>query len=209
MDLGCCYGYIVSLLVWQVLRFYLKRSNDKLHILQVFLVLILNFVALGIYSVLPFGKAIINAGVGFAGRSLVFPNVLGLQDGLRTSTEMWVGGLYGNPLLLILAIFGAFALLGFASRFSRLMILWVMVPSLILFVVSSENYMFYRIFYLLPVHVLAAVGLFWVFEVVERKYAFSENKLYWVLKTGLFVLVFLLFFNYSLRSVDGAPLHLV
>jgi len=199
---------LLAYLLWQLLRLYLKRSSAKLHIIQLGSVLIFNFVAYGIYSILPFGKGVTSGGVGFAGRSLVFPNILGLQDGLKTSAEMWVGGLYGNPLLLILAILGMIAIVGFASRFNRLMFLWVMLPSLVLFVVSSENYMFYRIFYVLPVQVLAAIGIFWVFRFFESKYLLNNSRRCWLCKVGLLSLVVLLFFTYALRSVDGAPLHI-
>ncbi len=123
--------------------------------------------------------------------------------------KSWVGGLFANPLLVFFAIVGMFSMVVFANRFSRLMFLWVMVPSLVLLVVSAENYMFYRVMYVVPLQVFAAIGLFWMLNRLESAIGFRNSKISWVCKIAIFVMVVLLLANYALRSVDGAPLHML
>jgi len=95
---------LCAYLVWSILRLYFGRSTDgKVHVLQLLLVLGLNLVAYLVYSVLPFGQGVSSGALGFAGRSITFPNILGLQGGLETMVESWVGGLFANPLLLFFA----------------------------------------------------------------------------------------------------------
>lgn len=200
---------LLAYLVWLVLRFYLHRGKEgKLDILQIVSVLSVNFLVYGIYSVLPFGRAVTSGGLGFVGESIVFPNILGFPEGVKTSVEMWVGGLFANPLLVFLAVLGMFSVVALASRFSRVLLLWVMVPSLALLLVSSENYMFYRIFYLIPFQVLATMGVFWVFGFIENRFRLNGSRIYWLFKIAFLLLVFFVLMNYALRSVDGAPLHL-
>ena len=201
---------LFAYLVWTILRLYFGRSIDgKVHVLQLVLVLCLNLIAYGVYAVLPFGRAVSSGGMGFVGHSIIFPNLLNLQNGLETMVQSWVGGLYANPLLVFFAVAGMFSVIVFANRFSRLMFLWVMVPSLALLVVSAENYMFYRIVYVVPLQILAAIGVFWVLNNFESGLRFKDSKISWLLKIVILVLIMLVFANYALRSVDGAPLHML
>ena len=200
---------LFALLIWEAKNIIRKQTKNKLQTIQLTTIIVVNITIFGIYSLLPFGKGLSTGGAGFAAKSLVLPNITGLQEGLKSSVEMWVGGLYGNSVLLILAILGMVAAVGLAGKFGRLMFLWVMVPSLVLFVVSAENYMFYRIFYELPVQVLAAMGLFGIFNWIETKYELKDSKTFLLLKIAIFALVFLVLLNYALRSGDGAPVHLV
>jgi hypothetical protein len=195
-------------LVWTFFRAQVN-ADEKMHALRLVSILGINISAYMVYAVLPFGRGVSNGAVGFAERSVVFPSILGLQGGLETMVKSWVGGLYANTLLVILAVLGMFSVVAFANRFSRLMFLWVTVPSLVLLVVSAGNYMFYRVVYVIPFQVLAAVGLFWVFTNFENLFLLKDSRFYWVCKIGVFLLFVLLFLNYALRSVDGAPLHLI
>ena len=200
---------LFAYLIWETTKIIRNHSKNKTPTLQLTTIIALNITIFSVYSALPFGKSIAASGAGFAAQSIVWPNITGLQEGLKTSVEMWVGGLFGNPTLLILAILGMAAVVGLTNKFGRLMYLWIMIPSMALFVVSSQNYMFYRIFYVLPVQVLAAMGLFWAFNFVETKYALKNNKTYLLLKIAIIALVFLVLLNYALRSSEGAPLHLI
>ncbi len=189
---------------------HLKQKTDgKGHVLQILFVLGLNLVVYGVYSILPFGRSVGYGGISFVQRSFVLPNVLNLQKGLETMVQAWVGGLYANPLLVFLAIAGILSVAAFATRFSRLMLLWIIVPSLALLVVSAENYMYYRIVYLLPFQILASSGVFWLLNNFENRIHLENSKMAWLLKIGVLVLIVLLFANYALRSVDGAPLHML
>ena len=201
-------GVLFVYSIWELLTIYKNpRDNGYKHAFQLILVLILNFIAYGIYSILPFGKSV-TSGVSFAGRNLALPNLLNLPEGLKNTVEMWVGGVYANSLLIILAILGMFTLILFARRFNRLMLLWVVIPSLALLFVS-ENYLLYRVLYVIPVQILSVLGIFWVFEVVEKKYVLKNNEVYLACKIAGLLLIFLIMLNYALRSVEGAPLHLL
>ncbi len=158
---------LAAYLAWMIIRFLKQRAEPegKVQVLQLFFVIALNLVVYGLYSVLPFGRGVGSGGVGFVGRSVVFPNVLNLEKGLETMVQAWVGGLYANPLLVFLAIAGMLSVAAFATRYSRLMLLWIMVPSLALLVVSAENY------HVLSDSIFVACSNFsfkWCFLVVEQ-----------------------------------------
>jgi len=196
-------------LVWTILRLHFGRSTDgRTHVFQLCLVLGLSLVSYVIYSVLPFGRGVSAGAVGFAGSSILSPNLVKIQSGLEKMVQSWVGGLYANPLLVVLAIAGMFSIVVFANKFSRLMFLWIMVPSLVLFVVSSENYMFYRVLYVVPFQVLGAIGIFWILNIFGNAMGSRNAKIVWFLKIVIFVVVLLFFSNYALHSVNGAPLHI-
>ena len=201
---------LLAYFAWTIVRLHLARGTDgKMHVKQLTLVLGFNLIAYGVYAALPFGRAVSSGGMGFIEHSITFPNLLNLQNGLETMVQMWVGGLYANPLLVFLAVAGMFSIMAFTNRFSRLMFLWVMVPSIALLVVSTENYMFYRIAYVIPLQVLAALGVFWIFSNFENVSRLKGSKLFLLLKIAMLVLVVLFFVNYALRSVDSAPLHIL
>lgn len=200
---------LVAYLAWMSLRLLKHRAEGKVHVLQLFFVLGLNLVAYGIYSVFPFGRRVVSGGIGYVGANVVFPNLLNIQKGLETTVQMWVGGLYANPMLLFFAVAGMFSIIVFATRFSRLLLLWIMVPSLALLVVSAENFMFYRVVYLVPFQILAAIGIFWLLNNFENGMRLNGSKHARYFKVIVLILILLMFANYALRSVDGAPLHML
>ena len=199
-------GYAVVSLVWSFLK---KKPEEKLEILGVFLVLGLNLVFFVVYSSLPFGKGVNNASEGTV--SMISPGAgfLGLQKGLESMVQLWVGGVLGNPLLVILAIFGIFYFVDFAKRFNRLLLLWVALPSLALFVVSPSNFFFYRLVYLVPFQVSAATGLYWLASRLANLMNPKKSPVFQVLKYVVIILVVLFLLNYALRSADGTVLHLI
>jgi hypothetical protein len=123
--------------------------------------------------------------------------------------QSWVGGLFGNPLLILLAVAGVFSMFDFAKRFNRIMLLWVMVPSLALLAVTPDPY-YYRFLYLIPIQVQAAAGLFWIISklgFVRSWFKAGRNLRTFKILTVTLVVLFLL--NYALRSVDEAILHIL
>ncbi len=200
---------LAAYLSWMIFRILKHKAEGKVHVLQLFFVLGLNLVVYELYSIFPFGARIGSGGIGYVGANVVVPNVLNLQKGLETTVQMWVGGLYANPLLLFFAVAGMFSIVVFSTRFSRLMLLWVMVPSLALLVVSSENFMFYRFVYLVPFQILAAIGIFWLLNKFENAMQLKGSKSAWYFTVIILSLIVFLFANYALRSFDGAPLHLL
>jgi len=158
---------------------------------------------------LPFGSGVSSAGEGVV--SLVSPGAgfLGLQAGLESMVRLWVGGVFGNPLLVVLAVFGVFCFLDFAKRFNRLVLLWVTVPSLVLFGVSPSSFLFYRLVYLVPFQVLAAGGVYWLVCRLEKVTSAKKGWVFVALKIMAIILVVLFLLNYAFRSANGTVLHVV
>ena len=123
--------------------------------------------------------------------------------------QTWVGGLLGNPLLVILAVAGAFTVMNFTKRYNRIMLLWVAVPSLALLATPPDLY--YRIVYLIPMQIPAATGLCWILNKLRSlEVRFKVNEKYSrMLGISLIALVVLFLLNYALRSVDEAVIHVL
>ncbi len=191
------------------LSFLKKRPEEKREVLGVCLVLGLNLAFFVVYSLLPFGRGVSSASEGTV--SMISPGAgfLGLLGGLERMVQLWVGGVFGNPLLVVLAVFGVFCFADFTKRFNRLVLLWMAVPSLALFAVSPNNFYFYRLVYLVPFQVLAAAGLYWIVNRLEKALSAKNNWVFAALKILVILLVVLFLLNYALRSADGTVLHLI
>jgi hypothetical protein len=122
--------------------------------------------------------------------------------------QMWMGGLFGNPLLLILAVAGMFALFDFTGKFNRIMLLWVMIPSIALLAVSPDPF-YYRFIYLVPIQAQAAAGLCWMVTKLNLRGLFKTSETFRLAITSVTVLTVLFLLNYSLRSVDEAIIHIL
>jgi len=200
---------LAAYFAWMLLR----RSREKSQIAPLALLLIANGLFYALYTLASFGKGV-GHGEGevlnLTTLNLGLPSLLRLQNGLGLMVANWVGGLFGNPLLIILAITGMFAIIDLKrplTNFQRIMLLWVIIPSLSLLVIPlGQEVLFWRLIYLIPTQILAAMGLHTIFNIIkdaETKSKLSPTHSY-VLRILLFTLVVLLLLNYSLRSVDEA-----
>ena len=199
-------AYGAASLVWMLLK---NKPEEKLDVLRLILVLAINFVFYMVYSLSPFGKGVSSVSesvVTWVSPAFGFLNV---HSGLANMVDWWVGGLFGNALLVGLAIFGAVLLSDFAKRFNRLMMLWVAVPSVLLFVVSAESFFYYRLVYLVPFQILAFAGLYWIAARLEAWLSTRTGRDAQVLRIVLIAGGSLFLLNYALRSVDGSLLHIV
>jgi hypothetical protein len=97
----------------------------------------------------------------------------------------------------------------FTKRFNRIMLLWIVIPSLTLLTISPDLY--HRSIYLIPIQILAAMGLLWIFGKFEEKVGrLRENEfLFNSLKILIVALVVLFLFNYALRSVDESMIYAI
>ncbi len=194
---------------WTLIR---KTSKRKREILLLTLLLTSNFLFYTAYALAPFGKSLSSAEGGNlfeVASGISVSNFLNLQNNLATIVQSYVGGLFGNPLLVLLAVVGVFSMFDFAERFNKIMILWIAVPSLALLAVSPDPY-YYRFLYLIPIQIQAAAGLVWIISKLEivRSWFKTDRNLH-RFKTLIFVLVILFLFNYALRSVDEALVHVL
>lgn len=196
---------LISYLAWAVI----SKSQRKLETTPLTILLAANLLFYIIYNLTPLGKGV-SSGEGTTLQSIAanisISNLLQLGNTLTSMVQMWAGGLFANPPLVILAIAGMLSMSSY-SRFNRMMLLWVAVPSLVLLTISpAQDELYYRLVYLIPFQILAALGLQSILNKlrdIEQK--FKLNPAYSRLLNVLLVSLIMLFLlNYSLRSVDEA-----
>lgn len=199
---------LVSYLAWILVG----RSEEKAEIAPMVMLLGANLLFYVFYSLAPFGKGLGNGG-GAVLHMVGVSNPFQLQSGLAIMVSLRVGGLFGNPLMIILAVVGMFSMINFSrslTKFHRIVLLWVIIPSLALFAIpSGQELLYYRLVYLVPFQILAAVGLYWMLDKLkdmEHRHKLSVKYSY-VLRVLLFTLVVLFLLNYALRSVDEAMIY--
>lgn len=202
---------IAILFAYFALIFLRRDSEEKIEIAPLVLLLAANLAFYVIYSLMPFGTGVSHAEesiLQYATSNIGLSSFLNLQNNLASMVQMWVGGLLGNPLLLTLAVAGMLSIMDFRKRFDRLMLFWVMVPSLALLATPPD--LFYRVVYLIPIQILAATGLYWMLNKLEEAISsLKTSETFHMLKISIIILILLFLLNYSLRSVDGAVIHIL
>jgi hypothetical protein len=196
-------------LIYGLLR---KRNEDKVKIKQLIVFLSANTLFFISYALLPFGEGLATAAgvvMNYTLPTFGFSNLLNVQNGLENMVKVWVGGLFGNPLLILLAVIGVFAMVDYAKRYNRLMLVWVAVPFLALFAFSPESFFYYRIVYLVPIQIFAASGLNLALDKLEAATMLKSTKSFQMLKILIIILVVAFLLNYSLRASDVVPLHIL
>jgi hypothetical protein len=200
---------LLSYLAWILWR---KRSEGVFGMKLLTFLLAANLFFYAAYALAPFGKGVSSGASGIVqsfASSVSISNLLNLQNGLASIIQEWVGGLFANPLLIALAVAGVFSMFDFTKRFNRLMVLWVLVPSIALLAVSPDPF-YIRFTYLIPLQIPAASGLLWVIEKLEDRWGrFKTNETFRTLTISIVVLVVLFLLNYALRSVDGALIQML
>jgi hypothetical protein len=196
---------LVSCLAWTLMR----RAQEKWDIAPLSILLAANALFYVFYSLIPFGGGLGSNAAVLRSTMWSFPSLSNLYSALGIMVSNFLGGLFGNPLMIILAITGMFSITSLresSAKFNRIMLLWVAVLSLPLLVFAPGQNMlvFYRLVYLVPMQILAAIGLQLILNRIkdaERKLKLNTRHAY-ILRMLLFTLVMLFLLNYSLRSVD-------
>lgn len=199
---------LVFCLAWTLFR---RRPDRKPQIVPLFFILASNLVFYVAYTLAPFGQGVSNGAgtVSSVLSSISISNLLNLQTNLASMVQSFVGGLFGNPLLILLAILGVLSMFNLAKTFNRIMLLWIVVPSLAILAVSPDPY-YYRFIYLIPIQIQAAAGLNWTLDKLgHTRSSLETDKTLRTAPALIATLVLLLLLNYALRSVDQAPLHLL
>jgi hypothetical protein len=196
---------LISYFAWAVIR----KSQRKLETTPLTILLAANLLFYIVYNLTPLGKGVAS-GEGTYLQSIAsnisISNLLQLGNTLTSMVQTWAGGLFANPPLVILAIVGMLSITS-NSKFNRMMLLWVAVPSLVLLTISpAQDAFYYRLVYLVPFQILAALGLQSILnKLKDTEQKFKLNSAYSRLLNLLLVsLVMLFLLNYSLRSVDEA-----
>jgi hypothetical protein len=188
-----------------------KKPEIKSQAVPLIFLLASNLVFYFAYSHAPFGTQV-GSGAGLASgvlSSVSVSNFLTLQTNLANTVQFVLGGLFANPLLIILALAGVLSMFNLAKTFNRIMLLWIIIPSIAMLVVSPDPY-YYRFMYLIPIQIQAAAGLQWIINRLERaKTSLRINKTLGTAPILIVTLVLLLMLNYALRSVDTAPIQVL
>jgi hypothetical protein len=206
------YATMIIMTCYSAWAFLRRKNEEKSEITLPTLVLTANLLFYLICSVAPFGNGIGIAEQGVSNivaSNFSISNLFSLQGGLSSMVQTMVGGLLGNPLLIILAVAGVFPITNFTKRFNRIMLLWIMIPSITLLAVSHDLY--HRSIYLIPIQILASIGLLWIFDKFEEKMGrlHEHEFLFNSLKILIVALVMLFLLNYSLRSVDESMISTI
>lgn len=205
---------LMAILAFYLMWTFLGRKPDrKSEVTLVAFLLASNLAFYGFYSLAPFGKGVSSAErttLQNVASSISVSNLLNLQSNLNSMVQAWVGGLFGNPLLILLAIAGVLSMFNFTKKFNRMMLLWIIVPSLALLAVSPDPY-YYRLTYLIPIQIQAAAGLQWALNRLEHLKALSKpgSLLLRVVSVSIITLTVLLMLNYALRSADEAVVNML
>ncbi len=112
-------------------------------------------------------------------------------------------GLYSNWIMLTLAVIGLFAMRRSEPSARIVLESWILVPALLVFLLGWE--MQWRLLFLIPYHILAAVGLValvgMIAKHVEIRAGSRADRLILTMQWSLIILVFLLFLNNAVRSM--------
>lgn len=192
---------LITYLIWIFLR---RKPEEKFEIALLIFLLAANLMFYAVYALTPFGKGASNGEGGVLHEltsDIGISNFFNLQNNLAFMVQKRVGGLFGDPMLIILAVAGVFSMMDFTKRFNRIMLLWVMIPSLALLPVSEPFY--FRLIYLIPLQIQAAAGLYLIFnKLKDTKGNFKTAKAFHILRISIITLILLFLLNYSLRMVD-------
>jgi len=123
--------------------------------------------------------------------------------------QMYVGGYYGNPLLMALAICGMISLRGAERGFRDVLLSWTLVTSIIFVAMVPDE--LWRVLYVVPFQFLAPLGLCLLIDFTRRLWRAPtidlDAKILGVFEVELLLLILLSMFNYALRSVFLLPLR--
>jgi hypothetical protein len=202
---------LISYLAWTLMR----RAQEKWDIAPLSILLAANALFYVFYNFIrPFGGGLGNNAAVLRRVMWSVPSLPNLHNALRIMVSNFLGGLFGNPLMIILAVAGMFSITNLeesSAKFNRIMLLWIAVLSLPLLVFAPGQNMlvFYRLVYLIPLQILAAIGLQLILNRLkdaERKFKLNP-RCCCMLRVLLFTLVVLFLLNYSLRSVDEVQIY--
>jgi len=123
--------------------------------------------------------------------------------------QMYVGGYYGNPLLMALAVCGMISLRRAERAFRDVLLSWTLVTSIIFVAMVPDE--LWRVLYVVPFQFLAPLGLCLLINFARRLWRAStidlDAKILGVFEVELLLLILLLMLNYALRSVSFLPLR--
>ncbi len=135
--------------------------------------------------------------------SISYTNLLSVFQTLEITFTSFLGGAYANPLILIISTIGLFQIAKSRQRFHQILLAITIVCTLGTFFTSSTMpYLFQsRFIYLIPFHILAAIGLKKVINTAITIFNDRTGAIAKVIPLILQITVFTYLLSYALRVV--------
>lgn len=203
------WGILVSI-VWLFFILSILKRSKKIVMVFTFLTLALSFLIISLMffsRIKPIMFKEFLSGYQEILPSFSFLYLLKLNETLTKTLISYVGGFLINPALFILALIGLFRIKDLKNEFNRIIFSWISITSIIALLVSS--WLQWRLFYLMPLPILAALGLNsmlefinWLYAKIAIKESFQEGLEHAKTINKLFtILIILLMLNYAFRSI--------
>lgn len=133
--------------------------------------------------------------------SLAFPSTSLLWSGMSATANLYLGGAFGNPLLVFLSIVGFLFVVSRRSDFSDLLVSWVFIASTSILLTGSE-FAYHKFLFSMPLVVFSSLGLSYFIRFVAFK---SDSSRIQNFKGAVLILavVFLMLLCSGLRFVSN------
>ncbi|MDD1776117.1 MAG: hypothetical protein LUP94_02055 [Candidatus Methanomethylicus sp.] len=149
--------------------------------------------------------------------NLSFSKITLLLPSLSHMADRWVGGAFGSPLVYVLALVGMVRMADISKNFHRLLFSTVLIPALaILALVPGYEQLYYRIAYICPVQIPAAVGLYWLVNWLTARQPSGKEEMKSLPKSSMsnvkvliYTVFILVLFNYALRIADQVLIQMI
>jgi hypothetical protein len=204
------WGILVSIVglffILSIFNLVLKRKEENM--LFTFSILIVSFLMVLLMFFSKINLAMFNEFLSSYQEimpSISLSYLLKLNKTLTHTLIGYVGGFLMNPILFILAILGLFGIRDLKNEFNRMIFSWMAITSIGALLVNS--WFQWRLFYLMPLPILAALGVNLILESINKLYSmlnkeFLENLKYVKIIHWLFmILIGISMLNYAFRSM--------
>ena len=126
-------------------------------------------------------------------------NVFRLKYFLDQTFNWYVGGFYAYAPIMLFAILGVFSTTNYKERYNRLLLIWILISSLMVFMTFPLHT---RFLYDMPLNIYATNGILFIGEILFRFVDSTEMRRLASLVFWAFYLLSILFlFNYTIRCM--------
>lgn len=158
---------------------------------------------IGLVNVLPGLREAIYNGLYEVAGSFSLSRLDDVIPTLTMTMNFYVGSLLAYPLILIIAVIGGVSMARSNSQHARPISAWLIVASVS--AILLDSWFQWRVLYLVPFEVLAAIGIVFLFSTIDRairpnRLGSENTRLLQMIKLFLLIVVIMDFMNYSLRA---------
>jgi hypothetical protein len=146
-------------------------------------------------------SSLIGASIGTVASISSLP--VGALAGMSQTVYFYLGGVFANQLLIVLAIIGFALLLVNESEASSLLVSWVFVACISVFFTSTQ-FAYNRLLFLMPFGIFASLGISHLIRLLRQKNTGNNTRNYAV--WALLLLIIMILLNNGLRYVTNINL---